>query len=155
VYAGEFAYAVTRDPTIAPLTAAFGGMGTALLLFALWRRAADVLPWALVLAGVAYAVPLFVRGSGVDEGAPLFAAGLLLCGELAAWSFDERWAMKTERAVTLARAGAVALLVLAGLAASALVLALAAAPVGGGLAWTVLGAAAAVAVVGLAARLSR
>lgn len=155
MYAGELAYALTRDATIAPLTGALGGMGAALLGFVLWRRAADMLPWALVLGGVAYAVPLFVRGSGVDEGAPLVAAGLLLCGELAAWSFDERWAMKAERAITLARAGAVALLALAGLAASALVLALAAAPIGGGLAWTVLGAAAAVVVVGLAARLSR
>jgi hypothetical protein len=155
VYAGALAYTVTRDTALAPLTGLLGGMGAALLLFTLWRRAGDVLPWALVLLGVAYAVPLFVRGSGVDEGAPLIAAGLLLCGELAAWSFDERWTMRVERAVVLARAGAVALLVLAGLAASTLVLALAAAPIGGGLGWTVLGAVAAVVVVGLAARLSR
>ncbi len=79
------------------------GRGAARCLHS-WRRADDVLPWALVLAGVAYAVPLFVRGRGVDEGAPLVAAGLLLCGELAAWSFDERWAIRAERAVVLARA---------------------------------------------------
>jgi hypothetical protein len=155
VYAGEVAYAVTRDTALAPLTGILGGMGAALLLFTLWRRAGDVLPWALLLAGVAYAVPLFVLGSGVDEGAPLVAGGLLLCGELAAWSCDERWTMRAERTVGLARARAVALLVLGGAAAASLVLALAAAPIGGGLAWTVLGSVAAVAVVGLAARLSR
>jgi hypothetical protein len=114
-----------------------------------------MLPWPILLIGVAYAIPLFVRGRGIDEGAPLVGAGLLLSAELAAWSFDERWKIRAERAVLVARGVAVALLVLGALAASALVLALAAAPIGGGLAWTVLGAAAAVVVVGLAARLGR
>ena len=154
-YAGVLAYAFARDTRFAPLTAAVGGIGCVLLLFALLRRADDVMPWALVLLGVAYAVPLFVRGKGIDEGAPLVGAGLLLCSELAAWSFDERWRIRAERAVVVARGQAVALLVLAGLGTSGLVLALAAAPVGGGLGWTVLGAAAAVLVVGLVARLSR
>jgi hypothetical protein len=126
-----------------------------LLLFALLRRADDVMPWSIVLLGIAYAIPLFVRGRGIDEAAPLVGAGLLLCNELAAWSFDERWRIRAERAVVVARGMSVALLVLAGLGASVLVLALAAAPIGGGLGWTVLGAAAAVIVVGLAARLSR
>jgi hypothetical protein len=126
-----------------------------LLLFALLRRANDVLPWAIVLLGVAYAIPLFVHGRAIDDAAPLVGAGLLLCSELAAWSFDERWRIRAERSVVVARGTAVALLVLAGLGASGLVVALAAAPVGGGLAWTVLGAAAAVLVVGLVARLSR
>jgi hypothetical protein len=154
-YAGVLAYACTRDTHIAPLTGAIGGIGAVLLLFALLRRVDEAMPWALVLLGGAYAIPLFVRGNRIDEGAPLVAAGLLLCSELAAWSFDERWRIKAERAVVVARGTAVALLVLAGLGASTLVLALAATPVGGGLAWTVLGAGAAVLVVGLAARLSR
>ena len=155
MYAGVLVYAFARDTRFAPLTAALGAIGCVLLLFALLRHADDVMPWALVLLGIAYAVPLFVRGRGIDEGAPLVGAGLLLCSELAAWSFDERWRMKAERAVVGARGTAVALLVLAGLGASSLVLALAAAPVGGGLGWTVLGAAAAVLVLGLVARLSR
>ena len=155
VYAGVLAYACTRDTRLVPLTAATGGIGCVLLLFALLRRAGDAVPWAVVLLGGTYAIPLFVHGNGIDEGAPLVGAGLLLCSELAAWSFDERWRIKAERAVVVARGTAVALLVLAGLGAAALVLALAAAPIGGGLGWTVLGAAAAVVVVGLAARLSR
>jgi hypothetical protein len=155
VYAGLFAYAVTRDLRLAPLTATIGGLGCVLLLYALVRRVDDMLPWPIVVIGVTYAIPLFVRGGGIDEGAPLIGAGLLLSAELAAWSFDERWAIRAERAVVVARGVALGLLVLGGLAAAALVLALAAAPVGGGLAWTVLGAAAAVVVVGLAARLGR
>jgi hypothetical protein len=155
VYAGVLAYACTRDTRLVPLTASIGGIGCVLLLFALLRRVVDAVPWAIVLLGAAYVIPVFARGSRIDEGAPLVGAGLLLCSELAAWSFDERWRIKAERAVVVARGTAVALLVLAGLGASALVLALAAAPIGGGLAWTVLGAAAAVLVVGLAARLSR
>ena len=149
------AYVCTRDARFVPVTAAVCGIGCVLLLFARLRRVDDALPWAIVLLGGAYAIPLFVRGNGIDEGAPLVGAGLLLCSELAVWSFDERWRIRAERAVVIARGTAVALLVLAGLGASALVLALAAAPIGGGLAWTVLGAAAAVIVVGLAARLSR
>jgi hypothetical protein len=146
---------VTRDLKLAPLTTTIGGIGALLLLYGLVRRVDDMLPWPILLVGVGYAIPLFVRGGAIDEGAPLVAAGLLLSAELAAWSFEERWAMRVERAVHVARGAAVGLLVLGGLAASALVLALAAAPVGGGLAWTVLGAAAAVAAVGLAARVGR
>jgi hypothetical protein len=137
------------------LTGAIGAIGSLLLLFALLRRANDVLPWAIVLLAIAYVIPLFVRGRAIDEAAPLVGAGLLLCSELAAWSFDERWRIKAERAVVVARGTAVAFLVLAGLGVSGLVLALAAAPVGGGLGWTVLGAGATVLVVGLVARLSR
>ena len=37
-----------------------------------------MLPWPVVLLGVAYAIPLFVRGAAIDEGAPLVGAGLLL-----------------------------------------------------------------------------
>jgi hypothetical protein len=155
VYASAVAYACTRDTRLVGLTAGIGAIGGVLLLFALLRRASDVLPWAIVLVAVAYAVPLFVRSRGIDEAAPLLGAGLLLCGELAAWSFDERWRIRAERAVVVARGTAVALLVLAGLGVSGLVVALAAAPVGRGLGWTVLGAAATVLVVGLVARLSR
>jgi hypothetical protein len=146
---------VTRDVKLAPLTTTIGGIGALLLLYGLVRRVDDMLPWPILLIGVAYAIPLFVRGGAIDEGAPLVAAGLLLSAELAAWSCDERWVIRAERAVHVARGVAVWLLVLGGLGAAALVVALAAAPVGGGLAWTVLGAAAAVVTVGLAARLGR
>jgi len=152
-----FAYALAREHQrlAAPATGALGGLGALLLLLVLRRSDADLLPWPLGLLAVAYAVAIVVHGSGVDEGAPLAAAGLFLCGELAAWSMDERFAIAAERAVVVGRAVGIGLLALAGLAVSALVIALAATPVGGGLAWTVLGSVAAVGAVALGVALAR
>ena len=113
-----------------------------------------LLPWAVLLLAVAYAIALVVRGAAVDGGAPLVAAGLLVCAELAAWSADERQAIAAERTVVVARATALAVLVAVSTTAAGLVVALSLAP-GAGLAWTVVGAAASVLVVGLAVRLSQ
>jgi hypothetical protein len=149
------AYAAARVPDVAALVAGVGAVGALLLAFVLVRGVDELLSWALVLLGGAYTISLFVHGAAVDEGAPLVAAGLLLCGELAAWSLDERHAIAADREVVLRRAVAVALLALAGLGAAAAVVGFSAAPAGGGLGWTVLGAAAAVLVVGVAAQLAR
>jgi len=155
VYAGVLAYAAARVPSFAALVAAIGVFGALLLAFVLVRLADDLLPWALAVLGVAYTVSLFVHGAAVDEAAPLVAAGLLLCGELAAWSLDERHAIAAEREVVLRRALALGALVLAGLGGAAAVVAFAASSAGDGLVWTALGAAAAVLVVGVAAQLAR
>jgi len=144
-----------RGSTVRPLTVALGCVGGLFLALVLVKAADDLLSWALALVGVAYALALLTRGAGVDETAPLVGAGLLLCGELATWSLDERWHVRAERALVLGRAAAVAALVVAGLAAAAIVVALAAVPTGAGLAWTVAGALAAALVLGLAARLAR
>ena len=96
-----------------------------------------------------------MHGSAVDDGAPLVAAAMLLCAELAAWSLDER---QRDRGGACGRRrashGASARSLPASLAAAGLVVALSLAP-GSGLAWTVLGAAAALLVVGVAVRLAR
>jgi len=155
VYAGVLAYAAARVPSFAALVAAIGVFGALLLVFVLVRRADDLLPWALAVLGVAYTVSLFLHGSAVDEAAPLVAAGLLLCGELAAWSLDERHAIAAERAVVLRRGLGLAALALASLGAAAAVIAFAASSAGGGLAWTTLGAVAAVLVIGVATELVR
>jgi hypothetical protein len=149
------AYAATRRLEVGPVVAIVGGVGLLLLLFVLWRRAEEALTWVVLLLGAAYALTVVVHHRGVDDAAPLVAAGALLCTELASWSCSERRASHRERAVVVGRAVALAALVVAGLAVSALVVALAAAPVGGGLGWTVLGALAAVAVVAIATRLAR
>ena len=149
------AYAAARVPAFAALVAGIGVFGALLLALVLVRRMDDLLPWALAVLGIAYTVSLFVHGSAVDEAAPLVAAGLLLCGELAVWSLEERHAIAAEREVVLRRAFALAALVLAGAAAAAAVIASAASSAGGGLAWTALGSAAAVLVVGVAALLVR
>ena len=148
------AYAAVREPRIVWLTCGIGAIGAVSLAFVLWRRLDALLPWAVIPLGIAYTVSLVLHGSGVDGGAPLVAAGLLLCAELAAWSIDEQFAIPAERAVVLARASALATLVLGSLVVATLVVGLSLVPASG-LVWTVLGAAAAVGIVGLAVRLAR
>jgi hypothetical protein len=155
VYLGVLAYAGTRQYDLAPVVGIVGGLGALLLLFMLLRRAEEVLAWVILTLGAAYVLTIVVHRRGVDEAAPLVAAGLLLCAELGVWSSGERREIRAERGLLWSRAVAVALLVVAGLGVSALVLALAAAPVGGGFGWTVLGALSTVAVVALVTRLAR
>jgi hypothetical protein len=149
------AYVLLRSSEALLATAPLGGAGALLLVLLLLRARAELVPWPPALLGVAYAVELVIRGAGVDEAAPLVAVGLLLCGELAAWSIDERLPIAAERAVVQARAVALGALAFGSLAVAALVVALAAAPVGSGLAWTIVGAGSAVGVVGLAVRLAQ
>ena len=137
------------------MIAALGAAGALLLVVALVRASAGVVPWTVGLLAVAYGLALFVRGRHVDEAAPLVAVGLFLCGELASWSIDERLAIPAERAVVLARALALGALAFASLVVAALAVALSAAPAGAGLAWTILGAASAVGAVGAAVMLAR
>jgi hypothetical protein len=155
VYLGVLAYAASRDLELAPVIAIIGGIGAALLLFVVVRRAEDVLAWSILMLGVAYSLSLVTRHGRIDEAAPLVAGGLLLSAELATWSSGERREIRVERRVLVARGVAIAVLVAAGTGVAALVLGLAAAPVGGGLVWTILGAASAVGVIGLATRLAR
>jgi hypothetical protein len=147
------AYAVSRKPALSLLILGIGAIGAMLLAFVLLRRMDELLPWTLVLLGVAYTVSLVFAGSGVDDGAPLVAAAMLVCAELAAWSLDEQHPIAAERAVVVVRAGALGTLVAASIAAAGLVVALSLAP-GSGLGWTVLGAAASVLVVAVAVRLA-
>jgi hypothetical protein len=145
---------VTLEPSLAGLTLGLGAIGAVALAFVLVRGLSALLPWALLLLAVAYAIALVARGAAIDGGAPIVAAGLLICAELATWSVDEEHAIAAERAVVVARATALTVLVAVSTAAAGLVVALSLAP-GAGLAWTVVGAAAAVLVVGLAVRLSQ
>lgn len=154
-YAGVVAYAASREPTLGPVISTIGLFGGVLLLSVLVRGHDDLLGWALALGGVAYTIALVVHGTHVDEAAPLIGAELLVSGELATWSLDERRPIARAHGLLAARAGGVAVLALAGLAAAALVVSLAAAPVGNGLVWTLFGSAAAVLVIAVAARVGR
>jgi hypothetical protein len=153
-YAGVLAWACALSPKAAPLTATLGVIGALLLLVVLWRRLLELIATVLLLLGAAYVLGLLSGGHTLDEGAPLVAAGLLACGELTAWSLQQRPHVPAPRPVVLGRAGALALLLAAGAGAAALVVAVAAAPVGSGLAWTLVGAAAAVLAIAVAARLA-
>lgn len=104
---------------------------------------------ALFLAGGTYISAVAAAGDQVDGGAPLVAALLLLCGELSAWSVDERLEIRAEPELAWRRGAAIAVLALAGIAVAALVVALSAVPPNHGLGWTVLGAAAAVGAAGM------
>ena len=155
MYAAVLADAVARDSKIAFVTAVLGGVGLVLLAFMLVLGWQGSLPAALLLLGGAYAAAIFVHGASVDERAPLVAVGLLLCGELASWSLEQRIPVAAAPGVVRARVVAVSALCGAGLAASALVIAAAAAPTLRGLTFTAAGAAAAVLAVALAVRLVR
>jgi hypothetical protein len=123
---------------------AFGGL---LLVVALvWGGRG--LGAALFFAGASYVAAATAAGAATDGSAPLVAVLLLLCGELAAWSFDERLGIRAERQVAWRRSAAVTVLALAGLAVATLVVALSAVGPTHGLGWTVLGAAAAVGAAG-------
>ena len=155
MYGCVYAYVVMRDATAAPATGGIGASGLLVLAYALGRgRVAAVAP-ALAMQGFAYTIMLLVHGRAIDQGAPLVAAGLLLAGELAAWSISERDGIDAERRVWASRGIGVTGLTLGGLAVATLVVALAAAPAGGGLAWTTLGATATVAAIALATVFAR
>lgn len=111
----------------------FGGRGLGLALF---------------LAGGTYVAAVAASGHKIDASAALVAVLLLLCGELSAWSLDERWGIRADVPLAWRRGAGIAILGLAGLAVAALVVSLSAVPANRGLAWTVIGAAAAVAAAG-------
>ena len=103
---------------------------------------------ALFLGGGTYVAAVAAAGDRVDASAPLVAVLLLLCGELSAWSVDERLEIRPEPQLVWRRGAAVTTLALAGLAVAALVVALSAVPPNHGLLWTMLGAAAAIGAAG-------
>jgi hypothetical protein len=133
------------SPTLAYVPSA--ALGAVLLGEALVLGGRD-LAAALFLGGGTYVAAVAVAGDQIDASAPLVAMLLLLCGELSAWSLDERVEIHAESRLARRRAAAVLVLSLAGLALAALVVALSAVPPNHGLAWTVLGAAAAVGAAG-------
>jgi hypothetical protein len=110
---------------------------------------------ALWLAGGTYVGFVAAFHHHIDETVPLVAVLLLLCGELTAWSLDERWRLRSEAQLRWRRPAAIALLAASGLAAATVVVALGATPPSHGLALTLAGAVAAVAAAGTGLVLGR
>ena len=148
------ALALTRDGSVAAALAPVAAVGTLLLVVA-FVRGGGFLGLALWLAGATYVAGIVAAGHATEATAPVVAVLLLLCGELAAWSLDERLRIRVDDLLAWRRGAAVGALALAGLVVSALVLALSAVPAGHGLFWTALGAAAAVGAAGTAIAFAR
>ena len=146
-YGGVLAVALARAPSPVIAFVPGAGLGAVLLVAALLFRG-RALGAALFLAGGTYVAAVAAAGDRVDAGATLVAVLPLLCGELSAWSSDERLEIRPESQLVWRRGAAITALTLAGLAAAVLVVALSAVPPGHGLVWTLLGAAAAVAAAG-------
>lgn len=154
-YGGVVGTTLARAGTEKPAVglAAAAGVGLVLLLVALFDGRA--LGLSLFLAGGTYVGFLALYHPTIDPAAPLIAVLLLLSGELAAWSRDERWPIDTDPRVIRRRAVAVGALALAGLVLATLAVALTATPPAHGLHWTILGAVAAVAAAATAMTLAR
>ncbi len=141
-----------EKPTIG--LAAGAAAGVLLLLVALFVDT-RALGLSLFFAGGTYIGFLVLDHPGIDPAAPLIAVLLLLTGELAAWSLDERWDIGTDPRLLRRRAVAVGVLALAGLALATIAVGLTAAPPAHGLPWTILGAIATVAAAWTALTLVR
>ena len=130
------------------------GFGCAVLLLGLAFRRPTAIPWAVLLTAAAYVTGRQGSG-GVDGGAAVVGALLLLAAELASWSVEDDARIAAEPALTAHRA-----LVTGGLVASALLigfvlLCTAAVTTSAGLAVAVAGVAAAVTSVAVVLRLVR
>lgn len=127
----------------------------AVLLAAIASGWSPLVPVALALAGGAYAGQLAVDDGQLDAAAPLVAAGLLVAGELAYWSLEERERVPGDPGEGLRRMAYVAALGVGVLLVGALLLALVDVIHVRGLAFDVAGACAAataLAVILLVAR---
>jgi hypothetical protein len=153
-YGGVLADALARAGSTAGYLATGAAFGTLLLAVALvWGRGLGVA--LLVGGGTFIAFVVSEEHHRVDPTTPLAAVLLLLCGELAAWSLDEKSRIEADASLPWRRGAAVAGLALAGLTVAALVVALSAVPSSRGLALTVAGAAAAVAAAGIGVAVAR
>src|SRR5262249_32285690 len=142
VIGATLARAGAHAPTHAAVLAPGAAAGALLLLVALVfdPRALRLSLW---LGGAPHVAFPGAYRPRIDAGAPLMAVLLLLCGEFAAWSRDERLRMRRDPRLVQRRALAVGALALGGLAIATLAVALTAAPPAHGLPWTLLGAVAA------------
>ena len=145
-YGGAVAIALLRAGGHATALAPGAVLGAVFLIVALLENGRG-LGLCLCLGGGTYVAFLALGHHRIDGAAPLVAVLLLLCGELSAWSLEERVPMRADAGLVWRRAGAIGLLALGGLVLATL-LVLTAGSAAHGLGWTVVGAVAAVAAAG-------
>jgi hypothetical protein len=146
------AYAAVEAERLRGLLAAGGAAATVALTFASALRRPKLAVVGLVLLGAEYAGLFLVRGSTIDQRAPLYGAGFLVVAELAFTAMERR--APGSRELALHRVIGLAALAVAAVALGTLVLALAAVPAGGGIALHAVGVVAVVALVLLLGRLA-
>jgi hypothetical protein len=138
----------------APLVAALGGLGVALVVLGASLRIPEALPAGIALVGAEYALFLALGDDTVRLGVPLVAAALIVAAELG-YSALEPPLVPATPGIRLRRAARSLALVSGGVAVSALVLFVSVANVGDAAGLRLIGLAAAVAAVGLLAVLAR
>jgi hypothetical protein len=144
------AHASGRTEAVGPLAVA----GCGVLLLGLALRRATAIPWAVLLTAAGYVTGREGSG-GVDGGAAIVGALLLLAAELASWSVDDDRRIAMEPALTAHRVLVTAGVVASGLLIGFLLLGTAAVTTSTGLVVAVAGVAAAVTSVAIVLRLVR
>jgi hypothetical protein len=138
----------------APLVAALGGLGVALVVLGASLRIPEALPAGIALVGAEYALFLALGDDTVRLGVPLVAAALIVAAEFG-YSALEPPLVPAPPGIRLRWAARSLALVAGGVAVSALVLFVSVADVGDSAGLRLIGLAAAVAAVGLLAALAR
>jgi hypothetical protein len=148
---GAYAIATAgaRAEAVDPLS-----VGGLVLLVAALVWSTRALAWALLAFGAAYVVGVVLADGAAATSIP-YGGGLLLVGELAAWSVTLRAVERVERRVVTRKAGVLAATGAGGAGAAALALGAARISVGGGLGTVALGLAATVAAIGVVAAAAR
>lgn len=95
-------------------SAALGVVGVLLVVAALVRPAAALIPWGLASLGGAYALALVLGDRDLDPRAGFVAAGLFLASELAFWSVEAREWPDEDSAAARVRLATMLILALAG-----------------------------------------
>jgi hypothetical protein len=135
------------------LVAALAVAGGMVLAAGLWRERAGVVPWTLLSLGAAAAVSLAEGGDPARS--PLYAAALLVIGELAYWSLETRVSEPAAPGIAARRIALLSGLVAGSIAVGAVLVSVARIEPGGGLLLETVGVAAVVAAVSLVFALSR
>ena len=89
------------------------------------------IPWALALLGVSYVSELYANGQTAGNWTAVYAAGLLLAGELAYWSLSLRIPARRQPTLMTRQAAFLVLLIAGSLALATLLQLIALVPING------------------------
>jgi hypothetical protein len=115
----------------------------------------SAIPWGLAFIGAEYAAWFALEGGGIDTRAPVYAAGLIVVGELAYWARDRRSVAAPDLELEARRLVALLITATGAIAAGATVLGVSSLSIGGGVALEALGVACAVTLLVIVAKLVR